>query len=713
MKISLRWLNDYLDPPVSAEVAEPRLTAQGFPVEQTLEHEQGPAAGDTMLDVEVTSNRGDCLSHEGIAREIAAGGGHAFRPAEDPNENSSSPEKSVDTLDGVTVELREPAACPLYSARVIRGVKVGPSPPHLVARLEAVGLRSVNNVVDATNFVLHEMGQPMHAFDLGQLAQQRIVVRRASAEEAFEAIDGSRHRLRDDMLVIADADRPQAVAGIMGGRGSEVTESTTDVLLESAVFAPLAVRTTGRALKLASDSSFRFERGVDPAGVERAGRRAASMIVELAGGHLESGVIRRGPWADQPPPSVEVTMRTARCRQLLGLELSDQQQADYLRRLGLEVRLSRDASTSPAGELDADLITAVIPSHRLDLSREVDLIEEIARLHGLECIPVRESLSLTIGPPQSRVAARRHVAQTLVAHGYHETVTFSFVGPAAARPFLADGDEALWLEGDHKKDEPMLRPSILPSLLQCRKLNQDAGNARVRLFETASCWSVRDGQTRETVRLALICDAAAEATPAKGQVPGQQTLQQLRGLIDELVERLGGDAALRRLRVQAAANGEATVPGLEPAGVLWLDDQRLGGFGLIRGDLRSAAGVQSVVAALEVDLDPLLQLFPPPRQVDELTRFPGIERDLSLILNEAVTWKQIESVIVGVAPDLLEASEFLGIYRGKPIPAGQKSVSLRLRFRDPRQTLRHEQVDPQMAAVVDAVTDQLNASLRS
>ena len=711
MKISLRWLNDYLQPPVSADDAEVLLTAQGFPVEDVVAHDQGAAAGDTMLDVEVTSNRSDCLSHLGVAREIAAGSEHALQLPQAFGEDAPSSD-SVADLDGVTVDLQDPAGCPYYTARVIRGVKVGPSPADLVARLEAVGLRSVNNVVDATNFVLHEMGQPLHAFDLGRLSGRRVVVRRAAGGEGFTAIDGSQHKLRGDMLVIADGQRPQAVAGVMGGRDSEVDESTTDILLESAVFEPLTVRTTGRALKLASDSSFRFERGVDPRGVDLAGRRAAEMIVQLAGGTLSPGVIRRGPWAETLPGSPRIELRGQRCRDLLGLDLTDQQQAAYLGRLGLDVTIS--AARPGSGDQPAEpLITAEVPSYRLDLSREVDLIEEVARLHGLDAIPVRDTLSLTIRPPQPSVTARRLLAETLVAHGYHETVTFSFISPAAAEPFLAADASPLLLEGDHKKDEPMLRPSILPSLLQCRKLNQDAGNDAVRLFETASCWSVHGGETREAVKLALLRDAGPGDGADKGQPIGEAALRGLAGLLHELVERLGGAATLDRLRIEPTATGESATPGLDPAGRVYLGDRPLGQLGLIDDALRSAAGVQTPVAAMELELAPLLGLFPPPRQVAELAKFPGIERDLSLILDESIAWEKVASTIADAQPALLEQTHYLGTYRGKPIPAGQKSVSLRMVFRDPQTTLRHEQVDPQVAAVVTALGDRLGATLRS
>ncbi|MEM9915665.1 MAG: phenylalanine--tRNA ligase subunit beta [Planctomycetota bacterium] len=687
MKISLNWLNDYLGTPVAQDAVDDLLTGHGFPIEDTVTIDQGPAGtgsggGDVMFDVEVTSNRGDCLSHVGVAREVAAAtGSELIRPS---TELPAARSDAVEALTSVTHQ--EADACPLYTARVITGVKIGPSPNWLVAKLEAVGLRSVNNVVDVTNFVLLELGQPLHAFDLGKLAGRQVVVRRAAKGEKFNAIDGTKHELRDDMLVIADAERPQAVAGVMGGADSEVGDDTTDILLESAIFEPLSVRKTSRALKLASDSSFRFERGVDPVGVGTASRRAAALIVELAGGTLADGVIRVGPMADQENEPVMLSLRAGRCRQLLGLDLSAEQQADYLNRIGLNAAA------------DGETVTAMVPTFRLDLTREVDLIEEIARLHGMDAIPIKPKLELIAKPPQASVKAKNLIGDVLVAHGYHETITFSFINPKLASPFLPEGAEALMLEGDHKKDEPMLRPSVLPSLLQCRKLNQDAGNADVRLFESASTWNVIDGQTVETVKLALLRDAK----------DADEALRELRGAIDEVVEALGGVKAKQAVQILTLDH-----PGeFATAGQVVVENKAIGILGLVADKTRDRFDVQTPQAAAELDLAGLLELYPPTREVGALPKFPGIERDLSVIVEERVSWAQVESAVVAAEPAMLEDLAFLGVYRGKPIAAGKKSVSLRMRFRDPATTLRHEQVDPQVAAVTASLAKAVGAELR-
>ena len=299
MKTSLNWLNSYLDRPVSADELSSLLPNVGFPIDSTEDVVTTAGSRDLKMEVEITSNRSDCLSHVGLARETSAAGGMSVKQPDCSLPDAAGP--AIASL--ASVEVRDAKLCPLYTARVIKGVKIGPSPRWLADRVEAVGLRTVNNVVDITNFVLFELGQPLHAFDLGKLRGRRIVVRRANNGETFLAIDGTKHNLRDTQLVIADEQSPVAIAGVMGGRDSEVSEATTDVLLESAQFDPLSVRRTRVALKLSSDSSFRFERGVDPLGVELASRRAARLICELAGGQLAEGVIRVGA----PPATPRAT----------------------------------------------------------------------------------------------------------------------------------------------------------------------------------------------------------------------------------------------------------------------------------------------------------------------------------------------------------------------------------------------------------------------
>ncbi|MFP4145333.1 MAG: phenylalanine--tRNA ligase subunit beta [Phycisphaeraceae bacterium] len=677
MNTSLDWLNDYLDRPCDAEEAERLLTGVGFPLDGQEQVFVPSGEADTVLDVEITSNRSDCLSHRGLAREVAAASDRTLRELD-----TALPDPAAGPVSELTSVANEDSElCPVYTARVIRGVKVGPSPDWLVDRLEAIGLRSVNNVVDITNFVLFETGQPLHAFDMNRLAERRIVVRRAKDGERFTAIDGTKHELKSSMLVIADAERPVAIAGVMGGLDSEVGGSTTDILLESAMFQPLSTRQTSRALKLASDSSYRFERGVDPRGVEIASRRAAKLILELAGGQLADGVIRVG---EPEPPLTQLTLRPGRCNALLGTDLSAERQAELLDKLGLDPQVGPEA------------IRCTVPSYRLDLKREVDLIEEVARLHGLDQIAIDTRIEIEAKSMQPHVAARRELGRVLTGWGYHETVTFSFVSPKQGKPFLEQG-EAVLIDDERRKAEPMLRPSLLPSLLVCRKANQDMGNTGVHLYEVGSTWTGEQGDIREVRRVGLLVDAE----------DAQAGVREIRGAIEELVERLGGPKARSGLEVKP---GELNI--YDAAAEVTLDGRRLGRFGLVTSKTRDLFDVKVPVAAGELELDPLLAMYPPQRRVGELPKYPAIERDLSVVVSEDVSWQQIAEAVESAKPDLLESLEFLGVYRGKGIEKGSKSVSLRMLFRSRAGTLRHEQVDPQVEAVVASLKEKTGAELR-
>ncbi|GAB4190318.1 MAG: phenylalanine--tRNA ligase subunit beta [Phycisphaeraceae bacterium] len=678
MKTSLAWLNSYLDAPLSADEAETVLTGVGFPFDGREDVSLSCGGTDTLLDVEVTSNRSDCLSHIGLAREAAAASGRTLNLPEIALPDTGGP--SVESLAGVQVD--EPALCPLYTARVITGVKVGPSPQWLVQRLEGAGLRSVNNVVDVTNFVLLEMGQPLHAFDLAKLNDGRIVVRLARDGERITAIDGTKHTLNSRHLVIADAQVPVAVAGVMGGLDSEVTEQTTDILLESAIFDPLTVRRTSRALKLSSDSSFRFERGVDPLGVDRASRRAAQLILEVAGGTLAAGVIRVG---QEDPAPHRVSMRLQRCRDLLGVDLETERMTDILDRLGLAPRL------------EGDSVTCTIPSFRLDLQREADLIEEVGRVFGYDNVPVHRKLELEVRPSQASVTARQRLGQVLTAHGYHETITPSLATEAHVRPFITDGAEPMMLAGDVRRQDKVLRTSLLPSLLACRKHNQDRGNEQVRLFEVAATWPAREGNTSEVRSLAMLTDAPDT----------HEGYRAARGAVEELVETLGGQSAVQSLSFEPIED-----PVCQPGAAVCLDGKPRGRIGVLSDALLDAFGLQTPVVVTELDYEPIVASFPPVRQVGDLPRFPGIERDLSIVVDEPVTWRQVDQCIREVAPKMLESLEFLTVYRGKQIGKGKKSLSLRMRFRNPDATLRHDEVDPQVNAVIDKLKQDLKAELR-
>ncbi len=573
MNITTNWINEYLAEDLSTDDLIAALERAGFPCEETKEL----PTGDTFLDIEITSNRGDCVSVVGLAREVAAANGITLTP---PSTTIASElrDDSASAIDLTSVTNEDHALCPYFTAQMIKGVTVAESPEWLRTRLESVGLRAVNNVVDITNYVLFELGQPLHAYDAAKLNEGRIIVRRAHKGETLISIDESNLKLDDPMLAIADAKVPVGLGGVMGGLDSEVSNSTVDILLEAASFNAMSVRTTSRKLKLFSDSSYRFERGVHPATVAAAAQRAAALIAEIAGGKVLKGIIEAGA---PIPELIQVSMRPARCRKLAGADISNDEMIERLQSLGLAPKLVN------TGNPDDATIQCTIPPHRLDLTREVDLIEEIIRLHGFDNLVPNTNISIEVVGPQPEITNRVAVEETLAALGFYEIVTHSFISAKHAKPFLPEGFEMLRVGDDRRKAEPILRPSILPSLLACRKRNQDAGHRDVRLFEQSACFGLKDGEKLENTNLAFILDAPDR----------QQGLRELRAAINAVVRTVIGSTDTLLVRPFDVNWYEK-----DAAAVLMLGDTVLGTMGLINQSVQNDHDLRTSVVAAEIGL---------------------------------------------------------------------------------------------------------------
>jgi len=685
MKITTNWINQYLQETRALDQIIETLERVGFPCEASEPLENG----DTRLDIEITSNRGDCVSVLGLAREISAADGITLNhpPDDIPLElidNSSS------AAAATSVENEELTLCPYYSARIIKNVKVGPSPDWLRVKVESVGLRSVNNIVDISNFILYELGQPLHTFDYDKLAEKRIVVRLARNGETMVAIDGSNLTLDDSILVIADAKRPVAVAGVMGGLDTEVSESTTNILLEAASFNALSVRNTSRRLKLFSDSSYRFERGIHPATVARAADRAARLIAELGGGTILQGdVVAAAPIPDR----LIVSLRPDRCRKIAGSEIQTNEMIVRLASLALEPSLEDSSSTQNADQP----INCTIPPHRLDLTREIDLIEEIIRLHGFDQLIPHERINIEVVGPQIEITNRVAVEETLAALGFYEVVTYSFISEKHAKPFLPDGFEPLRVGDDRRKAEPVLRPSIIPSLLECRKRNQDAGHRDARLFEQAACFGKIGGEKRENVNLAMVLDAP---DPQLG-------LRTMHAAVDDVVNSVFG--SVDSLIVRPVDIGWYEKDG---GAALLIDDAVLGTMGVINQSIQNQHGIQTPVVAAEIGIAQFFSRQPDPVSLSAFSTQPAIQRDISVIIDEEIAWSKIDEIVSQIEMENLESVQFVGAYRGKQIGCAKKSVTIRLTFRTPDRTLRHEEVDPQITAVVDRLAKDAGAVRR-
>lgn len=676
MIVSWNWLTDYLRLDMPVETLTEKLALRGLNHETTRE-----VGGDLAVDLEVTSNRPDCLSHIGIARETAVVfGKHAEFPEPDPRVSGQ------DVHELARVDVESPDLCPRFTARVVTGVKVGPSPWTLRKRLETLGQRSINNIADITNYVLFECGQPLHAYDLDKLVENRLIVRKARPGESLIAINNKKYDLTTDMLVIADAARPVGLAGVMGGLDTEISESTKNVLIESARFDPVSIRRTGRALGLASDSSFRFERGLDPERTEWASRRCAQLIVELAGGTLHPGVVDIGTPAQPHSP---VVLRYGRIEKILGIPVERDRARAILEALGLDVV----AET-------AESVVVRPPSWRADLEREIDLIEEIARIHGYEQIPEDRSVPTALAPRGKRERVEDVVRSTLTALGYDEAVTFSLVSEELSFPiFPVESIDPPPLKVEHstRKKETILRRDLVPSLLAARRHNEARGEPDARLFEIAQVYHPKPGSPLpdEPTRLAIV---------------GGGDFRALKGVIETLLERLHIHENLETEHVQFTDPFESGTNAQ-----IQLGDSLIGYMGSIDQVHRDALELRQGCYVVELSFDVLIDKAELVPRHARMSDFPAVSRDLSLVIPLDTEWKKLSSIVFETMSNnpTFEDLTYLDTFTGGNIPAGFQSVHFGLRFRGRDRTLTGEEVDRSVAAIVESCREKLGATLRT
>ena len=676
MKISLDWLSDYIKIDKSAEQVAEILSDLGFPCEGIERTGKEHPGAHVVIDVEVTSNRGDCLGYIGVARELAAATGEKLIIPEVELDES---ERDVAELAGVQID--EPDLCGRYTARVIEGVKVGPSPDWLRKRLEAIGMRSVSNVVDATNYAMMETGQPPHAFDYDKVAQGKIIVRKALAGERIVSIDGTQCDLDLEMLVITDPGGPVAVAGIMGGLDTEVNERTTRILLEDAHFDPVCVRTTSRKLGLPSEAAFRFERVVDIEKVDWASKRTVQLMIQVGGGKVAKGVVDVYP---KKPEQKTVTLRLSRLAKLLGIEVPAEQCLKILSALCFEPKL-KDG-----------LITCMVPSWRSDVYREVDLIEEVARVHGFSKVPTERKIRIEVVPADPRQKLAESIRTYLNACGFYETINVAFVDNSVAELFLGAGAKRhLAVRDEMRKSANLLRQTLIGSLLGVLKTNANARNLPCRIYEIADTFvpaeSQEGGLPIQKTKLALVSDG---------------DFRDLRGVIEGLVSSLARDAQVGWV--------PADLPWAQTGAEILLNSRPFGTVGIISKAVEQKLDFKDISpCAAELEFEQFMALTGGAVKVKPIPRFPAIQRDLSIIVDEAIRWADIIQVIKSKAPSELEDIQFVGIYRGKGIPSDRKSVTLSLRFRDEDGTLTHEAVDLFEADIVQSLAGAVAAELRT
>ncbi len=668
MKASWNWLTDYVNVKAGmAEVAH-RLTMAGLTVEGIEE-----TADDVVLEVEITSNRPDWLSHLGIARELAA-----LYGLEVAVPQIELPKGRGDVNSTAALEVIDEDLCPLYTGRVIKGVKVAESPSWLRSKVEAIGLRSVNNVVDATNYVMYECGQPLHAFDLSKVGGAKVVVRRGKPGELISLIDGGKHTLKASDLVIADTHKPIALAGIMGGLESEIGDETTDVFLESAKFDQYTTRVTSKRLGVSSDASYRFERGVDLEGVDWASRRCANVIIQVAGGTLMEGVLSAGKTSQEHPV---ITLRMSRLKDILGASVPIADAAGILSSLGIKVR-----------EKTSEKIVAEAPSFRGDIKEEIDLIEEVGRIYGYDKVPAESNLRIAVGRYTDRERVMDGLERVFNASGLFGSISYSFVSGDNYKTMSPWTDKSpLYLENRAGQENAFLRTSLVPSLLTVRKTNEDHKVDNAEVYEVAHVYL----PSREQL----------PHQPLMAAVVMRDDFHALKGIVERALSEVGGDGVvLKPAQREFLAEGYA-------AEILF-EGKAIGYAGRLSQGIRRQFDLRDDVCVCEVELTPFLNRPVETKIYKALARFPGVERDIAVIVDEQVTWAEILDCVGTGKAENLESVTFVSIYRGKPIPEGKKSMAFRLIFRSAERTLTGEEADKANAVIVASLEKNFGAKLR-
>jgi len=631
---------------------------------------------DTILDVEITPNRPDLLSHFGLAREIAALTSKALKSV--PVAGEAAP-----TGDGVTIAaLRER---PYYSARYVASVTVGPSPSWLRTKLEAAGIRAINNIVDITNYVMLEVGQPLHAFDADKL-QGAINVRLAAPGEKFLALDGKTYQLSERDLMIADEARAVAIGGVMGGEDTGVTDTTRNVLLEAAYFLPSSIRRTARTLNLPSDASYRFERGVDPGMTLRASSRAVELMREIAGGSPAAQIATAG---FPPTAPADVSLRYRRCDELLGVKITPDKVDDILRQFGLEK--TQDAST--------DAGTWKIPSHRRDLQREVDLIEEVVRTYGIEKVAPNHRSRFTPQSEADRAADfDSALRQRLVALGLFEVRTSALISRADAS---TSARGAVDLKNPLSEDHVALRPSLTSGLLDVLIRNQNMGASSIRLFELGRIFVPPQATEQRSLGL-LFCGDAANAPHWRVTAKRQLDFFDLKG-------------AVEALRVPDLGFRRAEHPAFGLAAEITSAGEVIGIAGQLGTARAAQLGAAAPVFLAQIDLEPLLRAARVGGRYQEIDRYPAVSRDIAMIVPETLSHAEVERVLAGVNEPLVQRVQLFDLFSGKDgssVGSGKKSLAYTLTYRERNRTLTNDEVTVVHTRIRDRLKSELGAELR-
>ncbi len=685
MRVLLSWLRDYVDVAFSAEELEQRFPMLGIGVEGVER-----LGDDVVLDLELASNRGDLMGIFGIARELAAATGSPLREPV-----SQLIEDTHPISDTAHVEILDPTLCSRYVARMIVGVRVGPAPAWMVHRLQACGIRSINNVVDVTNYVMLELGQPLHAFDYDRLHGGHIIVRRAQGER-LTTLDGVDRQLDRHTLVIADPEGPVAVAGVIGGAATEIAATTTRVLLEAASFDPVSVRRTSKRLGVRTESSARFERGTDTVGVLRAAARAAQLLAETATGQVLRGAIDIYP---APVQRNRVELRWPRIQRLVGVQVPIDDGVAILRRLGF------------TSETHDNTVRATVPTFRRDVEREEDLIEEVVRHYGYERIPETMPKEVTgQGTRALVIEADDAVRDVMIRAGLTEILTVSLTNPGTLDSLQLPPEhpwrQAVLLTNPLVEDHSQLRTTLLLGLLEVARVNVNRSVPDIRVFELGRTFHPNGNAVAERRRLSILI--TGRLMVGTWNMPAESvmaTYYHLKGIVEALLDEL---------RIRGTVFAPASMPWLQSgrSASLSLDGHAIGSLGELDPQIGTRYDLQVPVYVADLDLDALLQSAVLHRQYSPLPRFPVVRRDIALIVPATVTGQQVEEVIAAASGELLASAELFDVYTGSPIPVGHRNLAYALTFRSPERTLASDEVDGILGHVKQALVARLQAKIR-
>jgi len=722
MKIVYDWLKEFVEATAPADELRARLSLAGVAIDSIEETPAGP-----VLDAEITANRPDCLGHYGVAREVAAIYRLAVKSPKPKLKEASAP-----AAGAARVEIEAPELCGRYTARVLRGVKVQPSPDWLRQRLEAIGQNSINNVVDVTNYVMFELGQPLHAFDLDKLAgagaqaEKRIVVRHARAGEKMRTLDGAERTLAKEMCVIADASRAVAIAGVMGGAESEIGFSSRNILIESAWFDPIAVRRTSKALGLRTEASYRFERGADPEMAEMASRRAAELIQQVAGGELLAGVVDVYPGRAE---GATIELSRKELLRVMGADVPDRDVEEILGALGFRP-VRRDANRGSAGSLLAAW-ECKQPSWRQDVTRGIDLIEEVARHYGYDKFPPRLPPAKRPAQRLPHAAALDRLRERVIALGYQEIVAIPLVDARRDELFRGEGVAPAVIGNPLAEDASVMRSNGTVSMIDALEWNLNHGQRDLRLFEIGKTYQIHEGEPVERMVLTLGATGLAREKTIHEDAR-EFTFADLKGNIDSIGQLVfrginWGHGATQWLNVSHA--GTPRVIGLmyfnredgAPTFTLHSTTMKRGGWiigsaGQVSRKVAERLKLRQDVFVAELQLEPLLagiELESEQRKFVPIPRFPAVERDFSLVLADGAQFSQVVEAIRGLEIGEMTGIEALDLFRGGQVPKGKFSLMIRVTFQSAEATLTDAQIAEFSSRIVGALETKLGAALRA